>query len=107
MRTTYDKLIRDRLPEIIQATDRHFEVEVMDEEAYRQALRAKVLEEAEEVAAAGDDELAKEIADLLEVLDALCAAYGLEPEGVRSLQARRRAERGGFTGRLRLLWTES
>ena len=106
MRRTYNKLIRDRIPEIIRADGKRCEVEVMGHEAYREALRAKILEEAEEVATAGDGQLGEEVADLLEVLDALCAVYGLDPDAVRQTQQRRRMERGAFERRLRLLRVE-
>ena len=81
-------------------------VERLDgDEAFRGALRAKLIEEAREAAEAPDAELPTELADLLEVVDAIVEAYGLTSETVRALQQERRAERGGFTKRVRLLWT--
>ena len=101
---TYDKLVRDRIPEIIRDDGKTYEVEQMNRADYLEALRAKVVEEAAEVVEADEDDLAKEIADLREVLDALEEAAGLDPGEVARLQERRRAERGGFEERLRLLW---
>lgn len=45
------KLVRDRIPEIIQAGGRHPVTRVLDEAGYRQALLAKLAEEAAEAAA--------------------------------------------------------
>lgn len=113
MRTTYGKLIRDRIPEILEAEGLRYEVARLDDAAFRAALLAKLLEEAGEAAAVGDadaagdaDALARELADLYEVIDAIMELHEIEPAGVRALQARRREERGGFARRLALRWTE-
>ncbi len=107
MRIEYQKLVRDFIPEIIRRSGSSCEVLTMTEEEYRQALRQKLVEEASEAAAADPDYLAVELADLYEVMDALMASYGLAAEAVRTEQERRRAARGGFAQRLRLLWTET
>ena len=107
MRTTYGKLIRDRIPEILEAEGLRYEVARLDDEAFPAALLAKLLEEAGEAASAVDaDGLARELADLYEVIDAVLEANGLDGDAVRALQARRRGERGGFERRLELRWTE-
>ncbi len=102
MTDTYDKLVRDKIPAIIRATGRDCVVETMGEADYHRALRAKLVEEAREAAAATGDNLIGELADVLEVVDAFCAAHGLDPARVRAAQDRKRAERGGFAARLRL-----
>jgi predicted house-cleaning noncanonical NTP pyrophosphatase (MazG superfamily) len=102
MTDTYNKLVRDKIPAIIRATGRDCVVETLAEEDYRQALRTKLVEEAREAATTTGDDLIAELADVLEVVDALCAAHGLDPAAVRAEQDRKRAERGGFAARLRL-----
>jgi predicted house-cleaning noncanonical NTP pyrophosphatase (MazG superfamily) len=106
-RRHYHKLVRDRIPDIIQQHGNTFAVETLeDDKAFRRTLRDKLIEEASEAADAPDADLATELADLQEVIDALVDAYGLTRESVRTIQQQRRAERGGFVNRLRLLWTE-
>ena len=106
-RKLYDKLVRDRIPEIIRESGGTCGIETIeDDNDFRLALRDKLLEEATEAAAADDADLAAELADLREVIHALIAAYGLNDDRVRALQAQRRAERGGFVERVRLLWTQ-
>jgi predicted house-cleaning noncanonical NTP pyrophosphatase (MazG superfamily) len=105
MQKTYHKLVRDRIPEIIRANNSTCEIEVMDEEAYRLALRQKLIEEAQEVASADEEHLITELADLYEVIDALMACYHISPSQVQSEQVQRRTSRGGFSRRLRLLST--
>lgn len=106
MRRDYNKLVRDRIPEIIQASGKRCAVETMTATEYHQALLEKLVEEAQEACQAPPDELVTELADLHEVLAALMAAWQIDPEQVQQVQRQRRAERGGFDQRLRLLWTE-
>lgn len=60
-----NKLVRDRIPDIIEQSGNRYKAEVMSETDYRRALRQKGIEEAQEVAAASPDELVEELADLL------------------------------------------
>ena len=106
MPTTYNKLVRDRIPDIIQASGHACEVVTMPEAEYRQALLKKLLEEAREVEQADSDHIVTELADLYEVVDAILLAHGIDPASVRAEQQRRRVERGGFEKRLRLVWAE-
>ena len=107
MRIIYEKLVRDRIPEIMDREGVRYEVGTLDREAFREALLAKVVEEAEELrAAAGRGEVVKEIADVYEVLDTLMALEGVDAGDVREMQAARRRDRGGFERRLVLRWTE-
>jgi predicted house-cleaning noncanonical NTP pyrophosphatase (MazG superfamily) len=106
MRQTYNKLVRDRIPEIIHAEGRECASEVLSEQGYIQALLDKLVEEAEEVRTATQEKRATELADLLEVFDALLQAQNISLEEVRTIQEHRQFERGGFAKRLKLLWTE-
>ncbi len=107
MHQEYNKLVRDRIPEIIYQAGNHCEVVTMSQEEFRKALREKLLEEAREAATASPKNLVSELADLQEVIDALLVVEGIEPEAVIEEQKRKRIERGGFDQRLRLLWSES
>lgn len=107
MRRTYDKLIRDRIPELMDADGVRYQVDVLDDAAFRAALLEKLVEEAGEVGAAeGRSERVKELADVLEVVEALLEVEGVGWDEVRGVQEERRASRGGFQRRLRLRWTE-
>jgi len=105
-RHEYNKLIRDRIPTILEEQQIPFAVETMTTDGYRQALRQKLMEEAQEAAEAEEADLITELADLLEVIEATLIAYGLERDQVLACQAQRQRERGGFSQQLRLLWTE-
>jgi predicted house-cleaning noncanonical NTP pyrophosphatase (MazG superfamily) len=105
-RKIYNKLVRDRIPEIIAAEGREYAVEIMEDAEYRQALLAKLVEEAQEVAEAEPDEIVRELADLYEVIEALLLAFDLNRDAIRVVEQKRRDERGGFEKRIKLLWTE-
>lgn len=106
MRKTYQKLVRDRIPEIIREPGKECEFVTIAAAEFQQALCQKLVEEAQEAAAATEEELIPELADVYEVLKALMSVAGISAEQVRQVQAERRAERGGFEQRLKLLWTE-
>jgi predicted house-cleaning noncanonical NTP pyrophosphatase (MazG superfamily) len=107
MRKAHNKLVRDRIPEIIQSAGKQCAAQVLSEDDYQQALRQKLIEEAYEAAVAIGDDLIKELADLYEVIDGLMLVYHVDREAVVKIQEQRRSERGGFNERLRLLWVET
>ena len=107
MRKEYNKLVRDLIPDILTSQRVKFSVEPMTQTEYCQALRQKLVEEAQEAAEASEDTLVTELADLWEVIDATLVAYGIQRNQVLACQMQRRMERGGFSQKLRLLWTET
>jgi predicted house-cleaning noncanonical NTP pyrophosphatase (MazG superfamily) len=106
MRVTYHKLVRDQIPAIIAADGHQPVTRVLDHGGYEAALRAKLLEEAHEAQAAPDEQLASELADVLEVLQALAAAHDMGWEEVVSEAGRKRGERGGFDHRIFLEYVD-
>ena len=107
MRTEHNKLVRDKIPKIIRDSSNQCETTTLSNLDYIKALRQKLVEEANEAATAAPDELAQELADVMEVMDALMAATGISPEEVREIQKEKRLKRGGFDNRIKLLWTET
>ncbi|MGL5062746.1 MAG: nucleoside triphosphate pyrophosphohydrolase [Microcoleus sp.] len=103
----YNKLVRDRIPEIIRQSGNECEVAVLSDAEYSQALRAKLMEEAKEVAEAEGENLVTELADLYEVIDALMASHGIKGDRVLNAQAKRRETRGGFAQKIMLLTVDS
>jgi predicted house-cleaning noncanonical NTP pyrophosphatase (MazG superfamily) len=95
-----EKLIRDRVPQIIRAQGDEPIVRFADRGEYRELLRAKLVEEAGEVATAHDAQVPEELADVLEVVLALAADLGLDADGLERLRAAKAVERGSFTERI-------
>jgi len=106
VRQEHNKLIRDRIPEIIRQTGRKCEVETMSRSEYYQALLNKLIEEAKEAAEAESNNLVEELADIYEVIDAILTNLEIDKDTVLTKQGQKRQEKGGFTNKLRLLWTE-
>ena len=106
MRVAHHKLVRDQIPQIIAADGGQPVTRVLDQAGYRAALRTKLLEEAREAQEAPDGRLASELADVLEVLKALAAAYDMSWDEVVSEADRKRAERGGFDDRIFLEYVD-
>jgi predicted house-cleaning noncanonical NTP pyrophosphatase (MazG superfamily) len=106
MRVAHHKLVRNRIPAIITADGGQPVTRVLDHVGYEAALRAKLLEEAHEAQAAPDGQLASELADVLEVLQALAVAHDMGWEDIVSEAGRKRAERGGFDHRIFLEYVD-
>ena len=96
--TRYDKLVRDKIPEIIAARGGHARFHACgDDEEYLARLVAKLREEVDEF---DRDRNAEELADILEVIKALCLRLGLDPLEVEALRAKKADGRGAFEKRL-------
>jgi predicted house-cleaning noncanonical NTP pyrophosphatase (MazG superfamily) len=97
------KLVRDRIPEIIKKAGKTCNIEYLDRDQYRQALRDKLIEEAQEAAQANAEDLLSELADLSDVIEALLKTYQISPETLKQIQSQRQQQRGGFEQQIRLL----
>lgn len=103
-RKIYNKLVRDRIPEIIKAEGGEPEVRTLDSAEYAKYVRLKLVEEAGEANAAKTrEEMVKELSDVLEVMEALMRHEGIRPDEVTELKQKRREERGGFDKRIYLM----
>jgi predicted house-cleaning noncanonical NTP pyrophosphatase (MazG superfamily) len=100
MPVAFSKLVRDRIPEIIQSEGRRPVTRVLDKASYRQALLAKLIEEAQEASHATAGDLPSELADVLEVLRALTATAGMSWPQLLALAEDKRSRRGGFERRI-------
>lgn len=101
---TYNKLVRDRIPEIIERKGKACSTRILDEIEYRNELRAKLREELNEYLEAADDSSAmEELADILQLLHALSATHGAGTEQLESIRVEKAAQRGGFKERIFLI----
>lgn len=89
----YDKLVRDDVPEIIQTDGDEPITHVAEGEEYRHRLHDKLDEEVAEFHESDDP---GELADVLEVIAALAAAYGTSESELEELRRGKAAKRGGF-----------
>jgi predicted house-cleaning noncanonical NTP pyrophosphatase (MazG superfamily) len=94
------KLVRDRIPEIIEASGRIALVRRLTDSEFERALRLKLIEEATEACEASDSELVTELADVLEVFLGLATLHGLTLEAIEAARMKKESERGNFSKRL-------
>ena len=97
---SYDKLVRDKIPEIIQASGKEAACRIASSEEAEWYLRQKLCEEAEEYRQSGD---AEELADVLEVVYAIAAEKGVSREALEEARMKKARERGGFSQRIVLM----
>ena len=103
MTKTYNKLVRDKIPEIIESSGAKCSVEILSDEDYIKMIDAKLSEELAEYHA---DKNIEELADLLEVIRAATIARGYTLEELESVRAKKHQARGGFEQKLLLISVE-
>ncbi|NHJ13205.1 MAG: phosphoribosyl-ATP pyrophosphohydrolase [Candidatus Thorarchaeota archaeon] len=99
-----EKLVRDRIPDIIRTTGIEPVVRVASIEELDLLLREKAVEEAKELLLSGDTE---EIGDLLEVLHELIKIRGVEWGKIEEIRKDKSNKRGGFANRYVLFQEET
>ena len=95
----YNKLVRDRIPEIIEASGKHCKTAILSEEEYLKLLDAKL---DEELAEYHKDQNIEELVDLLEVIRAATIARGYTLEQLEAVRAKKAEKRGEFSKRILL-----
>ena len=103
----YNKLVRDKIPEICKASGSLPTTRIMNnDDEYVLALYDKLDEEAREVREAKPNDILGELADVLEVIWATGKAHGFTPEQIEAKRAQKSNERGGFDKKIFLVSTE-
>ena len=95
----HDKLVRGRIPEIIESDGKTCVTETLSDARYLEMLDAKLNEELAEYQESKSQE---ELADLLEVLQAVVRARGWIWEQLELTRQEKAAKRGGFEKKLLL-----
>jgi len=93
----YDKLIRDKIPEIIEQKGGKSITHIAEREEYERKLKEKLLEEVKEFIELSS---AEEMADIFEVLDAICEQLGFSKDEVERIKKEKFEQRGGFKKKL-------
>lgn len=96
---SYQKLVRDRIPEIIEAAGKKPVTHILDEASYLAELDRKLNEECAEYQ---ESKSMEELADMLEVMYAIADARGYSVAELEAVRQKKAAERGGFRERIYL-----
>ena len=95
----YHKLVRDKIPELIEKEGKESVCSILSDEEYLEFLDRKLSEELEEYL---EDKPMEELADLLEVMMAVAKARGSSIEEVEKIRQQKADKRGGFEKRILL-----
>ncbi|HXW59960.1 MAG TPA: hypothetical protein VEK06_00330 [Myxococcota bacterium] len=92
-----EKLVRDRIPELMSEPGNVLEVLTLDHKAHIHALKEKLKEEVEEVLNAHTrEQVIEEIADVAEVLDALTLKLSIKKSEIEDKKRAKAMRKGGF-----------
>ena len=89
----YNKLVRDKIPNIIKANGGECKFHVAKKDEYIDVLNEKILEEVQEFI---ENPCAEEIADVLEVIEAIARMHRINLDDIKSVKKKKREERGSF-----------
>lgn len=89
----YNKLVRDKIPQIIEADGKKCDIRIASKEEQSQLLEKKLQEEVNEFI---EDKNLEELADVMEVLFGLAKNLGFSEKELISKRDEKKAERGGF-----------
>jgi len=93
----YNKLVRDKIPDIIKNSGSNPITHKADDGEYWQKLKEKLKEETEEFL---KDSNKEELSDILEVIDSICDFKNFNKEDLESIRKRKAEERGSFKDKI-------
>ena len=97
---TYNKLVRDLIPDIIEKSGKTYRIRVLSEDEYLEMLDRKLDEELREY---HEDESIEELADIYELIRAAAIARGYTLEELEAVRVAKAEKRGGFDKRIFLI----
>lgn len=92
----YNKLVRDRIPEIIKKKGGNPKIHIADRREYYKKLKEKLNEEFKEFE---KDESIEEMADILEIIDAIIDYKKFDRRKLQVIKQKKAKERGSFKKR--------
>ena len=100
---SYNKLVRDKIPEIIKNKGEKPITRILDDSEYKIELEKKLFEEYNEVLNSSGEERIEELADMLEVISALAKVEGESLEKVIQVSKEKVLKRGSFNNKIYLI----
>lgn len=95
----YNKLVRDKIPQIIEAGGKIAHIHILSDDDYIMELDRKLNEECAEYQA---DKSLEELADMLEVMYAIVKARGFSVQELEKIRTEKAEKRGAFESRIYL-----
>lgn len=95
----YNKLVRDKITDIIEADGRIAKYRILDNNEYRQQLNSKLQEEVKEYL---DDNNVEELADIVEVIYGILNSMDVSIKEFEKIRINKQEKRGAFEKKIYL-----
>ena len=99
----YHKLVRDKMPEIIETHAKQYSIRQLDDEELTRYSFKKLREEVQEFI---ENPCAEEAADILEIFEFICEREGIGVASVKAERISKRITKGGFSTGTLLEWVD-
>jgi len=96
MKHEYNKLVRDKIPEIIKESGRNCEYRILEDSEMKEALKVKLIEKAEVFAKKPNED---ELSDLYEIMSTIVKYYDFEPMHIDYLKIENKEKKGSYAGK--------
>lgn len=95
----YNKLVRDKITDIIEADGRVAKYRILDNSEYRQELNKKLQEEVKEYL---EDNNVEELADIVEVIYGILSSMNVSIQEFEKIRINKQEKRGAFEKKIYL-----
>lgn len=100
-RKIFNKLVRDKIPEMLEKNGGEPKTEILTDEKYIKCLYEKLKEECDEtVNSYSKENLMEELADLMEVIMAISKANNIDFAEIEKIRLSKKEKRGGFDSKM-------
>lgn len=104
MRYTYNKLVRDKIPQNINSEKgKKCKYKILNDEEYLKELNKKIIEEAYEFV---EENSIEELGDLMEVINTIMNEKGYTTEQVNNAMSQKKDKKGSFNKRIYLEYVD-
>ena len=100
MKHTYNKLVRDNIPDIFKESGREVEFKILSDSQVLLALQDKLLEKAQKFAETPTE---NELCDIFEIMDTIIDKFQFEQMHIDYLKMKNREVKGGYTKNIYLI----
>lgn len=105
-RIVYNKLVRDKIPDVIRRNGGTSKTRVLSQQAFKRELLRKAVEEARELEGLTDrSDIIAELGDTLDVLDVIQQTFHISKKELNASRKKAMKKKGGFKKKVFLLWS--
>ncbi len=103
----YNKLIRDKIPQVIEKSGGAYEVRELSDKNFKKELLRKVGEEASALPnLKSKKEIMTELADVVDVIEEIKKVFNIRENEIKIVRKKAFNKKGGFNKKLFLYWSE-